>query len=45
MNLYINGTSIAAISNDEIKGDRAGLLVAGLGRFGFDNLTVYQVRR
>lgn len=43
MRFYINETFVASISDPEMKGDRAGLLVAGTGMFQLDNMTVYEV--
>lgn len=42
MNLYINNQFVASVMDNEITGDRVGVLVAGTGSYQLDNLNVYQ---
>lgn len=42
MNLYINNEFVASVMDNEITGDRVGVLVAGTGSYQLDNLNVYQ---
>jgi hypothetical protein len=42
INLYVNSWLIATIEDDEIRGDKTGLIAWGTGEFYCDNLIIYE---